>query len=83
MLSLEPKIKQALYKHKINGPEPIINTETSSPGTLLCPLKATAFVLSCWDSSCVFLVQVAIIYTNHRRPDNGLFIWPLVNYKLE
>ena len=44
MLSLEPKMKQALYKHKINGPEPIINTETSSPGTLLCPLKATAFV---------------------------------------
>ena len=37
-------MKQALYKHKINGPEPIINTETSSPGTLLCPLKATAFV---------------------------------------
>ena len=48
MLSLEPKIKQALNKHKMNGPEPIINIETSSPGTLLCPLNSYSF---CFPSS--------------------------------
>lgn len=44
MDSLEPKIKQALNKHKMNESKPIINMETACQGIPLSLSITTAFV---------------------------------------